>query len=74
MATSNCWEVARGATSMFEWDTGGAVQIYLTGHKIPQTPGTAGQYLVLGAGDQTVWSTVNELDEEEMQSFSIGLG
>ena len=74
MATSQSWEIARGATSMFEWDTGGAVQIYLTGHKIPQTSGGAGQYLVLGTGNQTVWSTVEELDEEEMQSFSIGLG
>ena len=74
MAFSKCWEIARGGTSTLDFDTGGTMQIYLTGHKIPKTPGTAGQYLVLGTGNQTTWNTVNELDEEEMQSFSIGLG
>tara|TARA_Y100000034_G_C6843583_1_gene381933 strand:+ start:495 stop:719 length:225 start_codon:yes stop_codon:yes gene_type:complete len=74
MATSNCWEVARGATTVLDFDTGGNIQMYLAGHEIPQTSGTAGQYLVLGTGNQTNWLTVEELDEEEMQSFSIGLG
>ena len=66
MATSNCWEIARDATSIFDWDTGGNVQLYLTGHKIPQTPGNSGQFLVLAAGNQTDWRDVNELNEDDM--------